>query len=283
MLEIINPINYGVLNKEFSMRFTLIGRSRSGTTISQKIINKHPDIWLTNELWIYEYAVNARPSFCDCSTAEKYFKAIENNIIPGREVMPGFNKKGFAETCNALCQLDTLSNRVSIAEKVLFNDYNFMLHGDKAELPFVPLELIKNNIPIKIIHIHRDGRDVVSSGLRHFKITNADIEWHRSTPFDNSVYWAKGIREWQRVRESLTPEMFLELRFEDYFEFPGRNAEKIANFLKVSKSLLIDAEKSFVDPSKSNVGYFKKWAPNWKSTFSEDAIEILKELHYIGA
>lgn len=196
-------------------KFILFGRSRSGTTITFKILNKHSDVNITNQ-------------------AHKYFK----------------------------------------------DDFT---GGDKVETPTLKMfkKLVEDK-DFKFIHIYRDGRDSVSSGMRMNKVFGPEYRlWKDMDPKVNSKDWADAIFRWEEAKVFIPKERRIDIKFEDYLDNPCKNSDLIANLLKINKDELIKIEKSLIKIEKSHKGYYKDWVSTWEKTFHPDAMRALKLLGYI--
>lgn len=189
----------------------VIGRSRSGTTITWKLLNKHPDITLSNQSRVF----------------------VKGNRPTGDTIYIG--------------------DKTGIPEKFLRD--------------------------IKYIHVYRDGRDSVASGMRmNYVFGKRWQPWKDMNPYKNSKDWADSINRWNKTKIDLD---YLDIKFEDYIDYPEKNSKLMAKFLEVDNKPLIKAESSLIDIKQTHRGCYKKWCPNWEETFHPDAIELLKELYYI--
>jgi hypothetical protein len=197
-------------------KFILFGRSRSGTTITFKILQAHSEINITNQ-----------------------------------------------------------------AHKYLDNDF---FGGDKIETPPLnKLERLSKDKDFKFIHIYRDGRDSVSSGMRMNKVFGKEYRpWKDMNPKINSKHWADAIFRWEEAKKFIPQERRIDIKFEDYLDFPGKNSEFIADLLVIGKDELVIIEKKLVKPDESHRGYYKKWVPDWEISFHSKALEALRLLNYIS-
>ena len=80
-------------------------------------------------------------------------------------------------------------------------------------------------------------------------------------------------------RETLKDENFLvsDAQFEQFVKNPGEILGKIASFLEVEDSF----DRNIFDNTMAHTGRYKNQIPDWRDTFSKEAIEVLKELKYI--
>lgn len=211
-------------------RVLIHGRSRSGTTITRKILSCHSDIQIFEEKRIYEHNIN---------------------------------------------QILDIEKRLYESKTNYFGDKTGTFRLDQFEL-LQPLN-------IKFIFIYRDGRDVVSSSFRAAKKVGSFNErkiWRSSNIYKNSYNWARLVERGLKAYEKYKPH--LKIRFEDYFEYPEKNATLISDFLKIDKDELIKCEHKMFKSKKSHIGDYNDWIPMWHKEFHPKAIKKLKELKYIN-
>lgn len=196
------------------MKFLLFGRSRSGTTITFKILQKHSEIKIVNQ-----------------------------------------------------------------TRQFLKDDFE---GGEKTGTPTMErLERLARDDEFKFIHIYRDGRDSVSSGMRMNKVFGPKYRpWKDMNPRINSKDWADIIFRWQKAKQFIPEERRIDIKFEDYLKNPGKNSSLIAELLVIEKTQLINIERKLIKPSATHVGYYTECVPNWRNTFHPDALRALKFLGY---
>ena len=241
-------------------RLILTGASRSGTTISNGILREHSDVWMTNEVRTYLALFR-----------EDYFSFIYNKLKGD----PGYHRLPPSFNIDSLKDLkeDDPTKRIQVIEKRMFGD-RYKVFGDKGILRQGAEVMYNHRIPYKLIIIHRDGRDIISSALRHRNNT-----WFGSGSIrEKSGCWAKITTSQFDFAEEFDVEHLI-IRFEDYIDRPGKNMELIENFLGIDG--LVSLEKTHIDYSKSNRGYYRNYIPNWQEKFHPDAIKLLSKLEYI--
>lgn len=156
--------------------------------------------------------------------------------------------------------------------------------GNKKSTPNLDEFEFLNARGFKFIHIYRDGRDSVSSGMRVWKekvFKGGYRPWKDLNPKINSKDWADAINIWEKAKSFIDVSRYIDIKFEDYFDFPGRNSKKIANLLEIGSDKLINIERKLINIDEAHRGYYTEWVPDWKKTFHPDAIEALKFLGYI--
>jgi len=107
---------------------------------------------------------------------------------------------------------------------------------------------------MKLIHIYRDVRDVISSYKNQ--------HWGGNTVEEISL-WIKNILDvWNEEKEKIPKDVFYEVRFEDLIKNPRKKIEDLCDFLELEFS----NEMLNVDLSKSHIG-------RWKSDLTKNEIE----------
>lgn len=211
-------------------RVLIHGRSRSGTTITRKILSKHSEIQIFEENRIYQKNVNE-------------ILNIEKKLYDGKT----------------------------------------KFFGDKTgTFKLTHFEFLKS-FKINYILIYRDGRDVVSSAFRAFeknKNLNKKKIWRSLDVYKNSYNWARIVNRGLKAYEKYKPH--LKLRFEDYFDYPGKNAKLVADFLNINKEEMIRNEHKMFNISGAHIGEYVKWIPDWATSFHPEALKKLEELNYIN-
>jgi len=254
------------------MRLILTGSSRCGTTITLEMLNRYPGIHLMNESRLYFGRVLEKDPV-------DYFKKIEINGDNNYNRLPdGVNRNTFVNDCISILKEDKLENRIVSAETVLMKDrYDFF--GDKGARAYIMGKMILEDIPFKTIIIHRDGRDSATSGARHKR--GLEPPWS-SSYIDNANHWATSFMLLFNLIDSGLLKDYILIRYEDYFDAPTKNMSKIAEYLGLDSSKLMDIQNKMLDPKlKAHVGYYKQHWPQWKCQSTTDTLNMLKRLGYV--
>jgi hypothetical protein len=258
----------------FDMRLLVTGRQRSGTTITRHILNSHPDIWLTNELLLYDFFGGHGKFKSFRKWVKKRFKKTyrqERYAFPFDIDASSF-KRQYKET---LGSNTSLSAKITSAEICIFQK-QYKIFGDKGGLGAISA-LQEARLPFKMLYLFRDGRDSVASSISRNKGKKDNASWKTSDPFESSLHWANALKKWFELKALLNKDDYLEIQFEQFVKNPGETLGKIANFLEVEDRF----DRHIFDNSKAHTGRYKRQIPDWRDTFSKEAIEVLKELKYI--
>lgn len=255
------------------MRLLVTGRQRSGTTITRALLNTHPDIWITNELLLYDFFSGYGKFQSFSKWVKKRFKKThrqERYAFPFDIDAASF-KRQYKQN---LGKRKNLSAKIIAAEDCIFQN-RFSVFGDKGGLGAIRV-LQKAGLPFKVLYLFRDGRDSVASSISRHKDKKDDDSWKTSDPFESSLYWANEIKKWLELKERLNKDSYIEIQFEKYVDAPDETLEKIAAFLEVDNKF----DLNVLDTSKANIGRYKTELPDWQNSFSKEAVDVLKGLGY---
>lgn len=265
-------------------RLLIHGVGRSGTTVTQRIVNSCPNVWVTNEFILYDLAFgyNLNPGTADAEykrnidTPIDYFISLtkQNSWTKSKEhywdVPTNFDSNLFIEKCKLDMKKDTIRNRIIAAEKALFGELDLNFFGDKVLNINVLFKLLNINLKYKIIYVYKDGRDNIASR------TNREAWDNRPSVWSNNIF------KWQKLKKQINPNDYIEIRFEDFLYDPDVNAYKIKKLLKLDDISNIKKEiDKRIDGSKIHIGHYKKIIPNWQEIFKKKDLEALKILGYL--
>ena len=240
-------------------RLVLTGTSRSGTTITRKILNGHPEICMTNEGRLYWEPDN-----------DDYFQFVYERLKRHVDLSDLTKLNRLKKT-----QFSSLKDQIEAAEKIVFADKDLKYFGDKGLMVATFEKIIKSDILFQLIIIHRDGRDAISSSIRR-----RNKSWFSGGSINQrSKKWAAEMGGKMQIAERLGLEHVV-IKFEDYFDHPGKNMGLVQEFLGVEG--LLECEKEKINRNMlKHVGYYKEHIPNWRKEFHPNAIKLLEELGYI--
>jgi len=122
---------------------------------------------------------------------------------------------------------------------------------------------------MKMIHIYRDTRDVISS----FKTKS----WGGNT-VEDTILWQKQILEkWIKIKSFLPKETYFEIKMEELVNNPKDNIIKILRFIGVP----FDNDILKIDLSKSHSGRWKKDLSNFElRLIKKELLDIMKQYGY---
>ena len=243
-------------------RLIYSGPSRSGTTVGATFLNMHPDVCMTNEVGIYRLA-----KYSD------YLTRLYNKIVNNPNF--GFNLPDYFDVSNIKAlNSDSIKQAILDVEKLIFDD-NYKFFGDKGIFSDEADVLRDNGLSFDLIVIYRDPRDVVSSVIRH-KGSNYGYD-SGDNPAIILANWKDHLTD-MLLTSRIVADRSLVIKFEDFIENPGKNSEKIEDFLGLTG--FADLERQAFSKEASNVSYYTKFFPNWKDYFNEELSEFTDVLGY---
>ncbi|WP_296641436.1 sulfotransferase family protein [Roseinatronobacter sp.] len=188
----------------------VFGALRSGTTLLRLMLNAHPDLNNPGEVDFLTDHIRRAP---DAPTgwrydlaalrADRMFRAQQIEIPDGLDGL---------DLTHALLQ--------RLAAKKARGLLCVSMHRD---LPLA-VELLPGT---RVVHLLRDPRDVARSSV--------DMGW-AGTLYHASDHWVRSELEWDRCREMLRPQDWVELHFEALMDAPEVELARICDFLGVPYS-----------------------------------------------
>ena len=212
----------------------LVGCPRSGTTLLQRLVDAHPQIAITHEqCWVARYFKN------------------RTGLTPEGLVTPGLSaslleEKRFHKLRVSRDELERLlepGKPVSYASFVteLFDHYGKakgkILVGDKCPSYLRELPTLHALWPkAKFVHLIRDGRDVclsICNWNKPDRITVRLVHGAEDNVSTAAFYWQWFVKAGRQAGNSLGPELYYELRYEDLVASPEEECAKLCAFLGV--------------------------------------------------
>ena len=241
----------------------IVGSERSGTTLMRSLINAHPNI--------------------SCGEETHFLSGLEGIVGSKWRLMKDypFEKEYWYEKIRELFD----DFKTEAAEKQGKSRW-----GDKTPIYVLKLDFINKLFPdCQVIHMIRDGRDVVASSMDR---------WGYRRGLSATKRWGKSVRAGQHFGRSVSPERYIEIRYEDLVLNPESTMQLVCKFLDepwepsileqgTYKSTLTEKRRQAAGngealfyASRIGVGK-KKLDPFVKSLFSYYSGSLLKELGYL--
>jgi hypothetical protein len=233
-------------------------------TIKGKSFNKYPflslsefagddyvDEWLelfTDEFVEFKFKSNwiARTNFVRKVTSKLFNNNWFAQLLWERSFYcPNLTEEEFFEKMNKIVS--------ELFRKVLENK-NKMYVLDHTPFNLIHADFLLDLFPnMKLIHIHRDPRDVISSYSK--------MEWGSEERSQNYVWISDTFKRWEEIKKDLPQSTYYELSFEEMIHDPKGQFQGICSFLNVNYEKNIHS----IDLSSHNIG-------RWKNSVDKDLI-----------
>ncbi|MBM9605761.1 sulfotransferase family protein [Desulfopila inferna] len=184
----------------------LVGAERSGTTLLRLMLNGHPDISWLNE---FEYAVDLITEDERLPNVEHYIYYLSTNRIFQASGLKMDKSSEYLEIVKSfLAQKQELDNK-SIIGATCHRHYD---------------RLLRVFPQARFIYLFRDPRDVARS--------NIGMGWAGNV-WNGVDRWVEAERLWERVKQVLEINAFIEIKSEELILSPKETLSTICSFLDV--------------------------------------------------
>jgi hypothetical protein len=273
----------------------IVGSTRSGTTLLQRMVNAHPQIAVVHEThWItryFEKRTGLTPK--GFVTPELIPKLLEYHRFPKMKV----GRDELERLINSDKPL-SYSSFVSAIFDLYGQRKGKSLVGDKTPSYVLSLPTLHGLWPkAKFVHLIRDGRDVCLSMVNWKKAHVAAgrlATWSEDPMLTTALWWKQRVRLGREDGSALGPELYYEIRYETLISQPATECAALCDFLGLSYD---DAMLRFHEGrEKADPGLDAKraWRPttpglrDWRTQMTLDEIErfeaaagdLLEELGY---
>ncbi len=261
----------------------IVGCQRSGTTLLQRMLDRHPQLAVVNEARFIPVAIEERavPGINPSLSAE---------VVDRVRRHPNFTRLDISEAAvhAAAAGAHTYAQFVSALFSQYAQQHAKPLAGEKDPYCTQYLPLLKNLFPwVKIIHIIRDGRDVALSTLewaREGKGPGKLDLWREQPLAACALWWQWQVGAGMRDGAALAPVQYLEVAYENLVVTPEETLRRIASFLELPfspKMLTYHVGKTRHRPSFSTK---KAWLPptaglrDWQAQMAPYEIELFEAI-----
>jgi hypothetical protein len=225
----------------------IVGCGRSGTTILRLMLNQHSMIAIPEETWYFPRLLQMLPALIkhDDWKAKVANKIFELNTIH----FPDISKSQLMEALIGI-QRNDYASIISCLNRSFAASEGKIIWGDKTPGYVLSLATIKKIFPnARVIHMIRDGRDVVESLLKNWKVGPQTNDFKKTVE-----YWKKHVTVGIKEGPLYFGENYIEVRYEELVSEPNRVLNEICDFL------MIPMQQSMLNFSQSAGEY----TPNWK-------------------
>lgn len=211
----------------------VVGCGRSGTTLVRAMLDSHPELAIPPESYfVSELAAEWAPG-----RAFAFDDLLARLRGHDRFARWGLAIDAVAEA-GAAARPQTFADGIRCAFAAYAREKGKPRYGDKTPRYVQDLALLAELFPeARFVHVIRDGRDVALSFL--------DREWGPKTVEEAARRWRKRVKAGRRAASSLEPGRYLEVRYEDLFDDPSAELERVCALVEV-------------DPAPEMLRYFER-------------------------
>ncbi|MBR8831198.1 MAG: hypothetical protein N5P05_002964 [Chroococcopsis gigantea SAG 12.99] len=223
----------------------LVGAERSGTTLLRLMLSYHPLISWSFE---FEYSVDLMGNDGQFPDLDSYYEFLEVNRI-FKEANLNIDKSlTYEQLLNSfLHQWQERDNKPIIGATV---------HRDFDKLLYIWPEA-------RFVHIVRDPRDVAYSCI--------EMGWASNT-FYGIKAWIEAENLWERMKNQLPPEKYIEIQYENLLGSPIEVLSQICSFMGIdydAAMLSYPAHTTYKYPNS-------KYAYKWKEKNNPKDIQLIE-------
>lgn len=225
----------------------IVGCGRSGTTLLRLILNRHSNISIPEETWYYPQLYNELIGLS--KMPPDWQKYVSSKVLKYNSV--SFPNIGLNDLI-PLLENETWGDWTSIIP--LVNRYYAKIEskkrwGDKTPGYVMHLPIIKQLFPdAKVIHMVRDGRDVIPSILKYWSVGP-----QTTSLMETAFYWKRHVSRGVKFGPKLFGENYMELKYEDLVSVPEIQIQKVCDFIGESY------EVTMIDNTMDKPGVVPDW------------------------
>jgi len=232
----------------------IVGCGRSGTTLMRLILNRHSTIAIPEETWYFPRLEKEFNQLREGNWRKNIAtRVLELNRIHFPELTVEALEKSLADVA-----IDDKQNIIPVVNRECMMREGKSRWGDKTPGYVMHLPLLKNLFPnAKVIHMIRDGRDVVPSLLKYSSVgpnTNSFIE--------TAFYWKKHVMKGMEDGPKYFGSSYMEVRYEDLVTAPEKVVREICVFIGE------EFEPGMLEASNEKPGNVPAW--EWHAETSKE-------------
>ena len=213
----------------------IVGCERSGTTMLRLILCSHKNIAIPPQTKYAKKLYKRRLLFGNLSKADNRRKLrnwfLNNHNKRTKIIDLDIDKNEVQKELQITG--NTLGAFLSVIPKIYLKKFDKIRWGDKRPyyIKYLP-QLFKLFPDAQVIHIIRDGRDVVASLKR--------MPWWNKNSISAMLNWQEAIHRGVTARRNYSSDQFIEIKYEDIINEPENSIKAVCKFLdeEYSESLL---------------------------------------------
>ena len=221
----------------------LVAPVRSGSTVLRLMLDSHPDITNPGECDFLFDRIADDGSLPEVGSYLEWFRLDRSYDAYKLDVDPAMDYKSL---------INSFVRQFERPGKVLVMN----IHRHFYHVPII--------FPhAKYIHLLRDGRDVARSCV--------NMGWFGSTYYGIDI-WCEAENAWDKLRDSLHPSQYMEIKYEDLLENVELGLREICQFLglEYSQNMLDYASNSTYSAPDKNLCY------QWKRKYKKRELSLVE-------
>ena len=263
----------------------IVGAPRTGTTLTRDILNRHPSVYLCNEVHFCERVLDVVGSEAG-STPEGFARAsrllVDAYSWSFRKTHPQWG----AETVGRRAQ-EHGGGLESLLEVALVEEarrHGAVRAGDSSPQDVLYLETLAMWYPgARFIALVRDPRAYLAS-YKNYHRKNISTHRERYDPLANGMLWRSYMNRVLAARDHIDSDRFMILCYEELVRDPSTRVQELCHFLGLdfhSDLLNIDRQNSSyfsVDQDRSIRGITAASMDRWRSALSDTEIWLIEKI-----
>lgn len=200
----------------------MVGCGRSGTTLLQILVDAHPQIAIPPGSRIFFNFAGLFGLYGDPRRPAN-LRLLVKDVLEDIDIKEWGLEISVSEFCQRL-RVPSIRNVMALPFELYAQQQGKRRWGDKSPIHTLYAEDIRRIFPdAQFIHLVRDGRDVAVS-LRETWFGPLSI-------VGSAEHWKRHVLAVHKLKASLRPDQFLEVRYESLVRHPQRELERIFTFL----------------------------------------------------
>jgi hypothetical protein len=202
----------------------IVGCPRSGTTLLQLMLHAHPAIAIPPENRFLLELYDRRDQFGDLRERHNRRKVAKFIVKRRRSKVRDYGLNPSRTKRRIVQAAPTVGSAAGVVFRSYAARFGKRRWGDKRPAYIQRLDTVLRMFPeAQVIHIVRDGRDCVSSLKR--------MPWWDGGSMVAIWTWRSAIVNGRRARARLSPDSYIEMRYEDLVTAPEDELRRLCDFL----------------------------------------------------
>jgi hypothetical protein len=215
----------------------IVGCPRSGTTLLQLMLHAHPAIAIPPENRFLLELYDRREHFGDLRDLHNRRKVARFIVKRRRSKVDDYGLNRARTKRRIVQQAVTVGSAAGVVFHSYAARFGARRWGDKRPAYIQRLDVVLRMFPdAQVVHIIRDGRDCVSSLKR--------MPWWAGGSMVAIWTWRAAINNGRRARAGLSPDSYIEVRYEDLVTAPEHELRRLCDFLGE------DFDKAMLEPHR---------------------------------